>query len=122
MNKNILLVGLAVVVIIVLALLYNQLYRPAAPVSANTVTMENFAFNPSSITVKKGTTVTWTNKDSVAHQVSSDPYPSHTDLPGLFSNSLSQNQTYSFTFDKIGVFGYHCQIHPSMKGTVTVTE
>jgi len=87
-----------------------------------TVTIRNFAFDPPTITVKSGTTVTWVNEDSTPHLVASDPHPTHTDLPGLVSGTLSQGQSYSFTFVKVGAFGYHCHIHPSMKGTVIVEE
>jgi amicyanin len=87
-----------------------------SPVATNTVAIENFAFSPASITVKAGTTVTWTNKDTVAHTVTVDSGD------GPNSQNLAQNQTYSFTFSKAGTYNYHCAIHSSMHGTVTVTE
>ena len=78
------------------------------------ITITDFAFKAGSITVKKGTKVTWTNQDSVGHTVTGDG--------GLDSPLLSKGVTYSFTFDKEGVFNYHCTPHPIMKGTVTVTS
>ena len=84
------------------------------------VVIKNFAFDPPSVTVKSGDTVTWINEDTTPHIVASDPHPTHTDLPGLESSSLSQGQSYSFTFVKTGTFGYHCHLHPTMKGTVIV--
>lgn len=86
------------------------------PISVNKVSIENFAFTPAHISVKKGTTVTWTNNDSVAHTVSGD-----TD-DGPNSLTLDPGDTYSFTFNDNGTMGYHCNIHQSMHGTVTVTE
>ena len=83
-----------------------------APVAA---TIQNFSFQPPKLTVKKGTTVTWTNKDSVGHTVTGDN-------GGPASALISQGQSYSFTFDTVGTFAYHCQPHPMMKGTVEVTE
>lgn len=88
------------------------------PVSAPTpiihnVSIAGFAFSPSSITVKKGDTIVWMNKDSAPHTVTGG---------NLNSPTLSQNKTYSFVFDKTGTFSYHCSIHPSMTGTVTVTD
>jgi plastocyanin len=83
----------------------------------NAVSITNFAFNPSNITVKKGTTVTWTNKDSVAHTVTEND-----GQDGPKSNDLNQNQTYSFTYNTVGTFKYHCSIHPDMIGSVTVTD
>lgn len=79
------------------------------------VNISGFAFVPSSITVKVGDKVTWTNKDNTAHTVTSDN--------GGFTSSgtLAQNQTYSVTFGMAGTFPYHCSIHPTMTGTVTVS-
>jgi len=83
----------------------------------NAVNITNFAFSPSNITVKKGTAVTWTNKDSVAHTVTEND-----GQDGPKSSNLDQNQTYSFTYNTVGTFKYHCSIHPDMTGSVTVTE
>lgn len=84
----------------------------------NAVSIEDFAFKPASITVKKGTKVTWTNKDTARHTVTPD------EASDAFKGSelLDQGQSYSFTFDTVGTYTYHCQPHPNMKGTVTVTE
>ena len=90
----------------------------STPTAANSVEISNFAFSPASITVKKGTTVTWTNKDSVRHDVIADD-PSDAAPNGPL---LDQGKTYSFTFTKVGTYSYHCTPHPYMKGTVAVTE
>ena len=80
---------------------------------ANEVLIQNMAFAPATITVNAGTTVTWTNKDAIAHTVTSDN--------GLFnSGNIGKNGTYSYTFPTTGSFPYHCSIHPMMKGTVVV--
>ncbi len=85
--------------------------------NANSVTIENFAFSPASITVKKGTAVTWANKDNTSHTVT------ETDgQKGPDSGNMANGKNYSFTYDSVGTFKYHCSIHPSMTGTVTVTE
>jgi plastocyanin len=100
--------------------------KPAAstPSATNSVTIENFAFSPANITVKKGTTVTWTNKDSAAHTVTvtGDNSPSSGVSAGPDSGTLASGKTYSYTFSGTGMFKYHCAIHPSMTGTVTVTD
>lgn len=85
--------------------------------SSGSVTIQNFAFSPASLTVKKGTTVTWTNKDSAGHTVQETDGQS-----GPMSGTLSNGQSYNFTFNTAGTFHYHCTIHPSMTGTVTVTD
>jgi len=89
------------------------------PTSTDSVTIQNFAFSPASITVKKGTTVTWTNKDATPHTVTQDSGTTGADLD---SPHLSQGQTYKETFNTVGTFHYHCSIHPNMTGTVTVTS
>lgn len=94
----------------------NQTPPPSPPPSGqNAVAIQNFAFNPSALTVKAGTTVTWTNEDSVAHDVISDS--------GAFSSdSLSTGQTFSHTFDAAGTYEYHCGIHPSMRAKIIVEQ
>ncbi len=95
----------------------------ATQISANSVEYASGGFSPSSITVKKGTTVTWTNKDTDPVWVASNPHPTHTDLPGFDAKKQVQpNETYSFTFEKVGNWGYHNHMNPSQGGTVVVTE
>jgi plastocyanin len=79
-----------------------------------TVSISNFAFNPSTLTVKAGETVTWTNQDSATHTILSDSGNE------ISSSSLGQGQTYSHTFNQSGTYSYHCSIHPSMKATIIV--
>lgn len=82
-----------------------------------TVTILNFAFTPQDLTIKAGTTVTWVNNDSAAHKLAL----SSGDASGFGSANLANGQTYSYTFTKTGTVNYFCQIHPMMKGTITVT-
>lgn len=79
------------------------------------VTIQNFAFSPASITVTKGTTVMWTNRDSTAHTVTGNT------AGGPASGHIQPGQSYSFTFNSAGTFPYHCSIHPEMTGSVTVS-
>jgi plastocyanin len=89
---------------------------PQTPTATNAVSISNFSFSPANITVKKGTTVTWTNNDSTTHTVTGDTNG------GPKSGDLNPGKAYSFTFSAAGTFAYHCSIHPDMTGTVTVTE
>jgi plastocyanin len=83
---------------------------------ASTVNIKDFAFSPSTLMVKTGTTVTWVNLDAAPHKIASD-----SGSPVAFSSdSLSTGASYRFTFSQPGTFTYHCSIHPSMKGTVIV--
>jgi len=88
----------------------------SAAVATDKVSIENFAFSPAKITVKKGTTVTWTNNDSTAHTVTGD------DNSAIDSGTLNKGDTYTFKFDAAGTFAYHCAFHSSMTASVTVTE
>jgi plastocyanin len=78
------------------------------------VQIANFAFSPSTLDIKVGTTVTWTNEDSAPHTVTAND--------GSFaSNDLNQGASFSFTFTTAGTYAYHCGVHPGMKATITVT-
>lgn len=88
-----------------------------APETTNQVSIQNFAFSPMTITVKKGTKVTWTNNDSVKHTATENDGKNGPSAP-----ELDPGKSYSFTFNEVGTFHYHCAIHPDMTGTVTVTE
>jgi plastocyanin len=77
------------------------------------VSIEGFAFSPKSITVSKGTTVVWTNMDSIQHTATSDE--------GLFNSGLlSKGESWNYTFNEEGNYDYHCIPHPNMKGTIVV--
>lgn len=85
---------------------------PASGGSA--VEIKDTAFNPATITVKAGDKVTWTNNDSFAHTVTLDDN-------SVDSGNLAGGATFDNTFATAGTFAYHCKIHSSMHGTVTVT-
>lgn len=85
----------------------------AGAASGAQVTIKGFAFDPATITVKVGDSVTWTNQDSTNHTVTADN--------GEFKSSdIAQGATFTFKFDKAGTVTYHCSIHPTMKATVVV--
>jgi amicyanin len=97
---------------------------PAATLTATTtaastngataaVVIENYLYSPETLTVKAGTTVTWTNKDSVSHTV--------TTKATLFdSGLLGKDKSYSYTFTQKGSYEYYCIPHPYMVGKVIV--
>lgn len=93
---------------------------PAASSSENqgggetvTVRIDGMRFEPASITVKPGTTVTWVHASSMPHTVTGD-------AGGLGSSTLYSGQTYSHIFDTAGRYDYACDFHPGMKGSVLV--
>jgi plastocyanin len=103
---------------ILAALLCGALYlRPglAASDAKAAVTIDNYAFGPRTLTVKRGTTVTWTNKDDDVHTVKSDEGPQT-----FKSSALDTGDSFSVTFDKAGTYQYICSIHPHMQGKIIV--
>jgi len=82
---------------------------------ANEVYIQNMAFTPATITVTVGTTLKWTNKDGIAHTVTSD-----TGSTTLNSGNINSQGVFSFMFMVAGTYNYHCTIHPNMTGKVIV--
>ena len=78
------------------------------------VSIVDFAFQPMAIFVHRGETVEWTNTGNAHHTVDSD-------MEVFESDILERGDTYSYTFDESGVFPYHCDIHPHMRGMIIVT-
>ena len=86
----------------------------AAPAPASvTVVIKNFDFSPMAVTAPVGASVTWKNLDPEPHTVTSDV--------GLFhSGALDQDESFTYRFDKAGVYHYVCSIHPRMMGSITI--
>jgi plastocyanin len=78
------------------------------------VSEEGIAFNPAEVTVSVGDTVTWTNNDSVGHDVTADSFSSGD------AGGMSPGDKFEHTFDEAGTFDYVCTVHPGMEGTVVV--
>ncbi|HXW42538.1 MAG TPA: cupredoxin family copper-binding protein [Xanthobacteraceae bacterium] len=81
---------------------------------AGVVSIDNFTFTPQTLTVKAGTTVTWTNRDDIPHGIASD----NNAFPR--SKALDTDDSFSFTFTTPGTFRYFCYVHPHMTGTIVV--
>ena len=87
----------------------------AAPADrAAAISIDNFTFTPPTLTVKAGTTVTWTNKDDIPHGIGS--------ATNAFAKSkaLDTDDSYSFTFTTPGTYKYFCYLHPHMVGSIVV--
>jgi plastocyanin len=92
-----------------------EVFLPSRAETSDTakILVKDFAFNPTPLTVKAGSTVTWTNVDDEPHTVVSDT--------GVFkSGGMDTNETFSYKFDKPGTYRFTCSIHPRMVGTVVV--
>ena len=94
--------------------------------------IKDFKYAQANIKIKAGTTVTWTNRDTMEHDVMAqhdhsgeahDGLSHHeVDSDAFGSALLAKGESYSFTFTEPGVEAYHCSPHPYMKGSVTVVE
>jgi len=78
------------------------------------VSIANFTFSPQALTVKSGTTVTWTNKDDIPHGIA------WTNNAFARSKALDTDDSTSMTFTTPGTYQYFCYIHPNMTGTIVV--
>ena len=74
--------------------------------------IDNFVFEPQQLTVKVGTTVTWTNRDDIPHTVV---------CGGKFrSKTMDTDGTFTFAFTAPGEYKYFCSLHPHMQGVIKV--
>ena len=89
-----------------------------APVAAQSdtdakVNIDNFKFGPGTLTVTKGTAVTWTNEDDIPHNIVFNAL-------GVRSKTLDTDKEFTYQFDKTGAYTYICGLHPFMHGQVVV--
>ena len=94
-----------------------------------TIKMSSTGFNPASVTVKAGQSVTWINKDAIGHWPASGPHPIHTEYPetgGCSSSTfdacagIAPGKSWSFTFNLKGSWKYHDHLNPNLWGMVVV--
>jgi plastocyanin len=86
----------------------------AQKVQAIAASISNFTFDPKSLTIKAGTTVTWTNKDDIPHGLA------WTNNTFTRSKALNTNESTSVMFTTPGTYKYFCYLHPFMVGTIVV--
>lgn len=77
------------------------------------VAIADFAFSPADITATVGQTVTFTNNDSAPHTATLDD-------GSCTTPNLDQGESGGLTFTAAGTYPFHCNVHPNMKGTITV--
>lgn len=94
--------------------------------SESSIVVTASGFSPRTLTVARGTTVTWTNGSGRRAYVAPDTHPSHVKYRGVWDDSakgdMENSQTYSFTFTTAGTYTYHNHLNSSQTGTVIVTE
>jgi len=92
--------------------LISALCAGAAHAAGHTVTIDSVKFEPAAITVARGDTVTWINKD---------PFPHTATDPGVFdSREIAPGKSWKWRARRSGVYDYGCTLHPTMKGTIAV--
>jgi plastocyanin len=108
------MVAVSLAVLSAAALMLGAGIRSVEAQDGAAVSIVDFAFEPSSLEVATGTTVTWTNNGQARHTATADD--------GTFdSGRLRTGESVSFTFNTPGTFAYHCEVHPEMTGTIVVT-
>jgi plastocyanin len=114
--------GAAVVVALLGFALANHASGSSSPRSTATVpgkaaavTIKNYAFAPQTLTVKAGTRITWTNRDSTAHTATADQ-------GSLDTGTINPAQSKTIDFQRPGTYTYHCAFHAFMTGTITVVR
>src|SRR5580658_2747787 len=79
------------------------------------VVIENFSYEPKTVTISAGTSVTWVNNDDVPHTATEKG-----DKPLFDSGALDTDDKFTFTFSKPGTYDYYCKVHPHMTGSIIV--
>lgn len=101
------------IMIIALSVLLMTGCKNEVALTPNEVVLSGLGYNPGSLTVSLGTTVTWINNESVTHTVTSDS--------ALFdSGNMNKGNSFTYTFNKAGTFPYHCKYHPNMTGKIII--
>ncbi len=84
----------------------------ATALPAQVIHIQNFAFDPPTLTVPAGTTVIWQNSDAATHQITG---------PGFDSGWLYSSQYWATRLGREGTYDYSCSFHPTMHGQIVVT-
>src|SRR6266849_8695542 len=113
MKRNISIAGFVVILLSVVLIAGATHASTPSEGEKTSVKIDNFTFNPATVTIKAGSTVHWTNGDDIPHTVAS------TDK--LFkSKVMDTNEEFEYTFDKPGTYDYFCSLHPKMTAKVIV--
>jgi plastocyanin len=89
--------------------------------NGNVVRMEANGFSPSTLTVESGEKVTFENPSDEDKWPASNVHPTHQLYPGFDAeNAVLSGESYSFTFERAGSWGYHDHLNPDVQGTIVV--
>lgn len=116
-NKKAVLLFILVVLNLCLAARANEMTNGVPVVeNKNKIEIKDFAFNPQTITVKSGETITWINRDEEPHTIVS------VEKQFKKSPALDTDQQYTVTAGAPGTYSYFCSVHPKMTGTIVVEK
>ncbi|HSX02248.1 MAG TPA: cupredoxin domain-containing protein [Candidatus Saccharimonadia bacterium] len=137
-NKNVIITLVVAIIIVVAVAIYLAMAggkttgspmasaspTPQAVPSSQAVSTIKYnvsgGFSPSSVTIKSGQAITFTNDSADEIQVDSDPHPTHTDNPELNVGTIAAGQSQTIKLTTAGSWGYHNHLNPSDKGRVIV--
>jgi len=106
-------VAFTVFMLTMLALYGHGVASSAKAATGAQVNIDNFSFSPTTLTVKAGTSIKWTNRDDIPHTVFSDQN-------AFMSKTMDTDESFTFTPTKPGTYTYFCTIHPKMTGKIIV--
>lgn len=109
------LVALPAALVCAAALIRDSRAAPAAAAMHPAITISHYAFQPATLTVARGSTVTWTNRDEDVHTIKTTDGPE-----ALGSPPLDSGNRFGFTFRRAGTYHYICTVHPYMHGVIVV--
>lgn len=91
--------------------------------SSHSITITPTGFEPRELTVRQGDTVTFINNSGVESWPASGPHPVHTAYPEFDpKQGIANGDSWAFTFEKTGEWGFHDHLKSSVFGKITVTE
>lgn len=134
MNKNLLVIGIAVVVVLVgwYFLQGQKSYNPSsvpvaetvsspsAEIKENIIIISDNSFSPAEITIKVDESLIWKNETLENHTVNSSAHPAHTDYTPLNLGNIPLGESKSLSFPVAGTYKYHDHLNPSLAGIIIV--
>jgi plastocyanin len=116
-NKKAILLTALVVLNFCVAAFGTRMAKGAGVSEAkNKIEIKDFMFNPPTITVKSGETITWINRDEEPHTIVS------VEKKFQKSSALDTDQQFTITAGEPGTYEYFCSVHPKMTGKIVVTN
>jgi plastocyanin len=118
MKKTHIRLGVAAIILLVVMAAgrmnsFNSAAAQTKGPAETAIKIDNFVFTPNTLTLPVGSTVRWTNKDDIPHNVVSED-------KSFKSKVMDTDEQFSFTFTKPGTYTYFCSIHPRMTGKIIV--